>query len=176
MVEILVARAVVEEDLRRIVRQDIGLIFKKIALLKTDIHAGHPLGGKLTGFRKLLVGRNTYRIVYRVREDGKSVEIREIWAVGHRRGSEVYTEATRRVREAAATRPGLLSLAELMDTVNRLDPEVISRLEPVSPPDPVPGWLFKQLVNTAGIAPQEVAAMTGEEAFATWSAWMTRPR
>jgi mRNA interferase RelE/StbE len=176
MAEIYVVRAVVEEDLRRVGRQDIGLILKKIALLETDIYAGYPLGGELTGFRKLVVGRNTYRIVYRAREDGKSVEICEIWAVGHRRESEVYTEAARRVREAASTKPSLLSLAELMEAVDHLDPEVRARLAHSPPPDPVPEWLFKQLLYTAGMAPQDVAAMTGEEAFETWNAWMSRPR
>lgn len=174
MVEIYVVRAVAEEDLRHIGRQDIPRVFKKLALLETDAHAGYPLGGELTGFRKLVVGRSTYRIVYRVRDDRKSVEVCEIWAVRHRRNAEAYAEATRRVRRAAATRPDLLSLAELMTTVDRLDADV----GPAEPPpaDPVPDWLFKQLVHTAGVPPQDVAAMTGEEAFAHWNAWMSRPR
>lgn len=174
MVEIYVVRAVAEEDLRHVGRQDIRLIFKKIALLETDVHAGYPLGGELTGFRKLIVGRNTYRIVYRVAADGESVDICEIWAVGHRRHSEVYTEASRRVRRAANARPDLLSLAELMAAVQQLDADVDQSKEP--PADPVPDWLFRQLVYTAGVPPQEVAAMTGEEAFARWNAWMSRPR
>lgn len=174
MVEIYAVRAVAEDDLRHIGRLDIRLIFKKIALLETDVHAGQPLGGKLTGFRKLVVGRNTYRIIYRVSAGGQSVDICEIWAVGHRRDSEVYVEASRRVRRAAATRPELLSLAELMATIERLEHDVLQR-SPQAQPDPVPEWLFTQLVRTAGVAPQEVAAMTGEEAFAAWNAWMSRP-
>ncbi|MGH3680471.1 MAG: type II toxin-antitoxin system RelE family toxin [Natronosporangium sp.] len=174
MVDIYVLRPVAEEDLRNIGRNDIRLVFKKIALLETDIRAGHPLGGELAGFRKLVVGRNTYRIVYRIRDDQKSIDICEIWAVGHRRNAEVYTEASRRVRQAAADRPELLSLAELMATIDRVaggDP-------PAGAPaaDPVPDWLFRQLVHTAGVPPQEVAAMTGEQAFDRWNAWMSRPR
>jgi len=174
MAEIHVLRVVAEEDLRHVGRQDIPGVLKKIALLETDVHAGHPLGGELTGFRKLVVGRNTYRIVYRVREDQKSVDICEIWAVRHRRDSEVYQEAGRRVRRAATTRPELLSLAELMATLDRVDAQV----RPAGPPpaDPVPDWLFTQLVRTAGVPPQEVAAMTGAEAFAAWNEWMLRPR
>ncbi|MGH8775670.1 MAG: type II toxin-antitoxin system RelE family toxin [Jiangellaceae bacterium] len=175
MVEIYVVRAVAEDDLRHIGRPDIRLIFKKIALLETDVHAGQPLGGELTGFRKLVVGRTTYRIVYRIGAGGSSIEICEIWAVGHRRNSEVYVEASRRVRRAADSRPELLNLAELMATVELLEQDVRLRA-PQAQPDPVPGWLFTQLVRTAGVAPHEVAAMTGEEAFAAWNAWMSRPR
>jgi mRNA interferase RelE/StbE len=174
MAEIYVVRAVAEADLRNIGHQDIRLVFKKIALLEADVRAGIPLGGELTGFRKLVVGRNTYRIVYRVREDAKTIDICEIWAVGHRRNAEVYTEATRRVRQAAKSRPNLLSLAELMATVERLDPEFLVQLKQ-PPPDPVPEWLFERLVHTAGVPPHEVAAMTGEEAFEKWNAWMSRP-
>lgn len=174
MVDIYVLRPVAEEDLRNIGRNDIRLVCAKIALLETDIRAGHPLGGELAGFRKLVVGRNTYRIVYRIRDDQKSIDICEIWAVGHRRNAEVYTEARRRVRHAAAGRPELLSIVELMSTIEQLaaDPSPIE----VPAADPVPDWLFRQLVHTAGVPPQEVAAMTGEEAFARWNAWMSRPR
>jgi mRNA interferase RelE/StbE len=173
MGEIYFIRAVVEDDLRHIGRPDIPAIFKKLTLLETDVHAGPPLGGDLTGFRRLVVGRNTYRIVYRIRD--AVIEVCEVWAVGQRRNDEVYTEATRRVRMAADARPELLSLAELMATIAGMDSSVLSR--PATPaPDPVPEWLYKQLVHTAGLAPHDVAAMTGEEAFAAWNAWMTRTR
>lgn len=173
--EIYLVRAVAEDDLRHISRQDIPLIFKKLSLLETNVHAGAPLGGELTGFRKLVVGRNTYRIVYRVRDDGKVIDVCEIWAVGHRRNEEVYVAATRRVEAAAGVRPDLLSLAELMASIVELDTSGVNR--PVQPQtDPVPEWLYKKLVHTAGMPPHEVAAMTGEQAFASWNEWMSRPR
>jgi mRNA interferase RelE/StbE len=159
MVEVHVLRVVAEEDLRQVGRQDIPRVLKKIALLETDVHAGYPLGGELTGFRRL------------VRGDQKSVDICEIWEVRHRRDSEVYQEASRRVRRAATARPELLSLAELMNALDQVDAEVRP-----PPADPVPDWLFTQLVHTARVPPQEVAAMTGAEAFAAWNEWMSRPR
>lgn len=174
MVEIYFLRRVVEDDLRSIGRHDIPRILRKLTVLETDAFAGAPLGGELTGFRKLVVGRNTSRVVYRVRADGAAVDICDVWAVGHRRNSEVYAEATRRVRLAASTRPELLSLAELMTTIGRLDTAAAGPTGP--PPDPVPEWLFKQLVHTAGRPAHEIAAMSGEEAFAAWNDWMTRPR
>jgi len=75
-------RSVAEQDLRRIGRHDIPLIFKKLALLETDVRAGTPLAGESHGFRKLVVGRNTYRVAYRERDDGSAIEVCEIWAIG----------------------------------------------------------------------------------------------
>ncbi|GAA4686513.1 type II toxin-antitoxin system RelE family toxin [Phytohabitans rumicis] len=174
-VEIYFVRAVAEQDLRHIGRQDIRQIFKKLTLLETDVHAGMPLGGELTGFRKLVVGRNPYRIVYRVRDEGRAIEVCEIWAVGHRRNDEVYAAATRRVQAAAAARPDLVGLADLMASIVDLDRSA-SPAPTLPSSDPVPEWLYKQLVHTAGLEPHEIAAMTGEEAFAAWNEWMSRPR
>lgn len=172
MAEVYFLRSVIENDLRHIGRQDVPLVLKELMLLETDALAGTPLGGDLTGFRKLNVGRNTYRIVYRVRDGGATLEICEVWVVGHRRNDEVYAEATRRVREAAATRPELANLAELMARLGRSAP----RADRTPPPDPVPEWLYKPLVHTAGLPPQQVTAMTGEEAFNAWNSWISRQR
>lgn len=174
MADVYFVRQVIEEDLRHVGRHDIPHIFKKLALLESDPHAGMPLGRELTTFRKLVVGRNTYRIVYRLREGGATIEVCEIWAIGHRRNDEVYAEATRRVQQAASGRPELISLAEAMTAVRQLSTRLTG--EPVEPPDPVPEWLYRQLVHTAGMPPHEVAAMTGEKAFAAWNEWMARPR
>ena len=54
-------------------------VLKKLLVLETNPEAGLPLGDELTGFRKLVVGRNTWRIVYRIK--ATDVEICEIWAV-----------------------------------------------------------------------------------------------
>jgi mRNA interferase RelE/StbE len=54
------------DDLRHIGPSAVPKVLKEILLLEQDAHAGFPLGGALTGFRKLVVGRNTWRIVYRV--------------------------------------------------------------------------------------------------------------
>ncbi|MEV4580788.1 type II toxin-antitoxin system RelE/ParE family toxin [Nonomuraea jabiensis] len=75
------------------------VVLKEILLLLDNPEAGYPLGGDLTGFRKLVVGRNPWRVIYRITDD-KSVEICEVWAVGERVDAGVYVEATARVREA----------------------------------------------------------------------------
>ncbi|MFL1438028.1 hypothetical protein ACJOT0_24765, partial [Nocardiopsis sp. frass2] len=56
-------------------------VLEKVLLLEQDPQAGYPPGGELTGFRKPIVGRDTWRAVHRVTED-KNVEICEVRAVG----------------------------------------------------------------------------------------------
>src|SRR5580704_2915690 len=102
MTEITFTDAAID-DLRRIGPSAVPKVLKKILLLLDSPAAGYPLGGDLTGFRKLVVGRNTWRIVYRLIDD-KAVEICEIWAVGARADAEVYAEAIARVQSAAGRR------------------------------------------------------------------------
>ena len=92
------------DDLRRIGPSAVPKVLKKVLLLLDSPRAGYPLGGDLTGFRKLVVGRNTWRIVYRLVDD-KTIEICEIWAVGARADAEIYAEATARVQGAPASVP-----------------------------------------------------------------------
>lgn len=66
-------------------------------LLEADPLAGEPLLGSLIGYRKLVVGNRDWRIVWRAVTDQRgivSVEIAEVWAVGARADSEVYSEMT----------------------------------------------------------------------------------
>jgi mRNA-degrading endonuclease RelE of RelBE toxin-antitoxin system len=62
------------DDLRRLGPDAVPQVLKKVLLLEGNREAGYPLGGELTGFRKLVVGRNTWRVVYRV-TDEKHVEM-----------------------------------------------------------------------------------------------------
>src|SRR5215469_7838409 len=99
MIEITFTDAAID-DLRKIGPDAVPKVLKKILLLLESPLAGYPLGSTLTGFHKLVVGRNTWRIVYRVVDD-KAIEICEIWAVGAGADAEVYAEAAVRVRGAA---------------------------------------------------------------------------
>src|SRR3954469_7853388 len=83
----------------------------------------------LTGFRKLVVGRNHWRIVYRIVEGG-AVEVCEVWCVGVRSDSEVYAEAAARVTGAAAPGPELRRLADVIDRLGRLAGGVVVQDEP----------------------------------------------
>src|ERR1700680_879533 len=102
MTEITFTDAAID-DLRKIGPSAVPKVLKKVLLLLDTPRAGYPLGRELTGFRKLVVGRNTWRIVYRLVDD-KTIEICEIWAVGARADAEAYAEATARVQGAAGQR------------------------------------------------------------------------
>lgn len=159
------------DDLRRIGPDAAPKVLKKVLLLLDDPEAGHPLGGVLTGFRKLVVGPNTWRIVYRIRED-KSVEICEIWAVGARADAEVYSEATTRLKTAGGTEPELVKLADVVERLGRLARDVEVAQAPRR--DPVPDWLADRLIFTVGLPREEVAALDLQQAVDLWASYTSR--
>lgn len=152
------------DDLRRIGPSAVPRILKKLLLLETDVKAGYPLGDELTGFRKLVVGRNTWRIVYRVQES--VIEICEVWAVGERADDEVYNVAVARVRAAATTMPRLLGLADVMERLGKLAAGIEVASNP--PQQPVPDWLAERLIYTVGLPREVVAAMDLQQAVDKW--------
>ncbi len=144
-------------------------VLKKLLVLETNPEAGLPLGDELTGFRKLVVGRNTWRIVYRIK--ATDVEICEIWAVGARSDGEVYAEAAARVMESG--NPEIANLAEVAVRLGRLAGLEVPT-EPIR--NPVPDWLAEKLVHTAGFQRHVVAAMDAAEALDAWTEFRTRTR
>ena len=159
------------DDLRRIGPDAAPTVLKEVLLLLDDPEAGHPLGGLLTGFRKLVVGRNTWRIVYQIRDD-KSVEICEIWAVGARADAEVYSEATARLKSAGGAEPELGKLADVVERLGRLAADIA--VAPARRRDPVPDWLADRLIFTVGLPREEVAALDLQQAVDLWAAYMSR--
>jgi mRNA interferase RelE/StbE len=170
MSEIVFTEAAID-DLRRIGPDAVPRVLRKVLLLETDPEAGRPLGGTPTGYRKLVVGRNTWRIVYLVTE-AKTVEICEVWAVGARADGAVYAEAVTRARAAAASRPEFVSLAEVVDRLGRLASGITMALP--TRKEPVPDWLAERLVHTAGMAREDVAALDLQAAVDAWTAFMSR--
>jgi mRNA interferase RelE/StbE len=55
---------------------------------------GHKMGVNLTGYRALHFYRNQYRIVYKILEDQKEVEI---WGIGKREAAKVYRMVSERI-------------------------------------------------------------------------------
>jgi len=162
------------DDLRRIGPDAVPRVLKKVLALETDPLAGHPLGGELTGYRKLVVGKNTWHIVYRTVDEGQSVEICEVWAVGLRSDRQVYEESIARARGAARARPELVHLAEVVARLGKLSGAVDSTA-PRIPREPVPGWLAERLVHTAGMPREKVAALDAQQALEEWTAFVSRP-
>ncbi len=161
------------DDLRRIGPDAVPKVLKKVLILLDSPDAGYPLGGELTGYRKLVVGRNTWRIVYRV-VDQKQIEICEVWAVGARADAEVYAEAVARVRAASGQRPEISKLADVIERLGKLSGGVTAPAEPAR--DPVPDWLAARLIHTAGMAPQDVAALSLEKAVDRWAEYISKPK
>jgi mRNA interferase RelE/StbE len=160
------------DDLRRIGPDAVPKVLKKLLILFTDPKAGYPLGGELTGYRKLVVGRNTWRIVYRLSESG-SIEVCEVWAIGARADAEVYAEAAARVLQAAQDRPEFVRLAEVVDRLGKLADGIV--IEQSVAAEPVPDWLAERLVHTAGLSREVVAAMDLQQAVDRWGAYMAQP-
>ena len=171
MTEVVFIDAAID-DLRRLGPDVVPRVLKKILLLCDDPEAGHPLGGPLTGFRKLVVGRNHWRIVYRVTEDGV-LEICEIWCVGARSDAEVYGEAASRVAGLEGKYPEVQRLAAVIQRLGRLTGDVV--VEGPPPSDPVPDWLANRLIHTVGVAPEKVAALDLEQAVDLWTAFIGGP-
>jgi mRNA interferase RelE/StbE len=161
------------DDLRRIGPDAVPKVLKKVLILLDSPEAGYPLGGELTGFRKFVVGRNTWRIVYRVLNE-KRIEICEVWAVGARADAEVYAEATARVKATAGQRPEIRKLADVIERLGKLSGGVTVPAAPAR--EPVPDWLAARLIHTVGMAPQDVAALSLEEAVDRWGDFMSKPR
>ena len=170
MTEITFTDAAID-DLRKIGPSAVPRVLKKILLLLDSPSAGYPLGGDLTGFRKLVAGRNTWRIVYRLVDD-KTIEVCEVWPVGARADAEVYAEATARVRDAAGRRTEFRALADVIERLGRLAGDVAAPAS--AAPEPVPDWLARRLIHTVGMAPQDVAALSLEEAVDRWGRFMSK--
>jgi len=160
------------DDLRRIGPDAVPKVLKKILVLLEAPEAGYPLGGELTGYRKVVAGRNTWRIVYRI-TGNKAVEICEIWAVGARADAEVYAEAIARVKAQGAQRPQFHRIAAVIERLGRFADNITVAAPTVA--EPVPDWLAQRLVDTAGMAREAVAALSLQEAVDLWTDYMSKP-
>lgn len=151
---------------------------KKFLLIERNPEAGVPLGGGLHGYRKLTLGDRDWRIVWRVTSDDIGqliVDIGEIWAVGARKDSEVYTEMRRRVAallEGPQTKTfeEVLALLEASLTKKRRP----APSHPTTDDTPAPAWLVDDLVNLAGYVRSDVEALTERQAMSAWVAYRSR--
>ena len=77
------------------------LVNEKIDKLEENPYLGEELGNKnnidLTGYYKIYLYKKIYRIVYRVTEDDKKLEIVEIWGIGKKDKLEIYKEVGKRI-------------------------------------------------------------------------------
>jgi mRNA interferase RelE/StbE len=93
------------EDLRDLDGSERKIVLKAIKKLERAPQLGQPLGsrpsGNLTGFRKLVVGRKAYRIIYLVSDNADQpddTEIVVVWVIAERADNQAYELALGRLR------------------------------------------------------------------------------
>lgn len=101
------------DDLARYVATgNLPLFLKKlIRLEEVGKDAGLPLGRGLTGWRKIVVGDRTWRIIFTTNPEET---VATVWVIGDRDDSACYEEAQRRVEALGKNRPVAVSLAAAM--------------------------------------------------------------
>ena len=165
------------EDLYRLDGAALVWALKKMLVLETDPQAGEPLVGTLIGYRKLVVCRRDWRLIWRVLLDQRgsvSIEVAEVWAVGARSDAQVYAELEARV-QSLPEGPARRSLHDVVTALGRRARGVEARPPLVPTPAPEP-WLVERLVCTAGLNRRAVEAMTSEQAVDAWTEYMMRGR
>lgn len=91
---------------------DLPLFLKKLLRLEeAGKDAGLPLGGNLTGWRKIVVGDRNWRIIFTTDPDET---VATVWVIGDRNDAKCYEDALRRVRELGKVHPQAASLAAVM--------------------------------------------------------------
>lgn len=147
-------------------------ILRTILALEANPRVGEPLVAQLSGYRQLVAGHRTWRIVYRIASFDR-VEVCEVWAIGLGKRGEVYREASRRVPGLAPGKPELVPLAKVIERLGRIAAGGTPGDSP-SPPEPVPQWLYLRLISTGAFRREEVAALNAEEAFEAWNRYLLR--
>ena len=151
---------------------------KNFLLIERNPEAGALLGGGLHGYRKLTVSDRDWRIVWRVTFDDTGqliVDIGEIWAVGARKDSEVYTE----MRQRVAALPKGPQTKTFEEVLALLEASLSKKRRP-APSQPTiddtlaPTWLVDDLVNLAGYVRSDVEALTERQAMSAWVAYRSR--
>ena len=103
---------------------NLPLFLKKlIRLEEAGKDAGLPLGGGLTGWRKIVVGDRNWRIIFTI--DAEET-VATVWVIGNREDSECYQDAQRRVRalgklhlQAASLAAAMFQLSEMQKAAKR---------------------------------------------------------
>jgi mRNA interferase RelE/StbE len=101
------------EDLGRYAETgNLQLFLKKLLRLEQyGKDAGLPLGGSLTGWRKIVVGDRNWRIIFTT---NVQETVATVWVIGDREDSVCYDEAQRRIAALGPARPEVATLASVM--------------------------------------------------------------
>lgn len=161
------------DDLQNLFKADPQIVrwaLKKMIQLERDPNAGDPLLGGLIGYRKITVGDRDWRVVWRVEQDEVGdylIEVAEVWAVGYRKDSEVYTEIRQRIADAGST-PKTKALSEVLELFAKQARDLTATPVP-DKPEPVPKWLTEALLYVVRIPASRVERMSLDEAEKAWT-------
>ncbi len=78
------------------------------------------------------------------------------------------------MKSASSQRPEFRKLADVIERLGRLSRDVAVPTAPTR--EPVPDWLAQRLIDSVGMAPQDVAALSLEEAVDRWGEFMSKPK
>lgn len=169
-------------DLERLHRLDaeiVRTVFRKMLLLERSPDAGEPLLGALVGFRKLVAGDRTWRIVWRVTEDEQHepvLEVAEVWAIGARTDAQVYQELRTRVERAGEDqRASVRALAPVIAEMGRLYRTIDASPEPERGLA-FPEWLARGLSEVLHLTESEIAGLSVDEAQRRLAEHWSRPK
>lgn len=157
-------------DLRDLFKADPQIVrwaLKKMIQLERDPNAGDPLLGGLVGDRDWRV---VWRVVWRVEQDEVGdylIDVAEVWAVGYRKDSEVYTEIKQRIADAGST-PKTQALSEVLKLFAKQGRDLTATPEPETL-QPVPKWLTEALLYVVRIPASRVEDMSLEQAEKAWT-------
>lgn len=102
----------VDDLLRYAETGNLPLFLKKLIRLdEVGKDVGRPLGGKLAGWRKIVVGDRDWRIIFTTNPEDT---IATVWVIGDRSDAECYDEAQKRIREVGKGEPQVASLATVV--------------------------------------------------------------
>ena len=161
------------EDLQGLFKADPQIVrwaLKKMIQLERDPNAGDPLLGGLIGYRKITVGDRDWRVVWRVEQDAVGdylIEVAEVWAVGYRKDSEVYTEIRQRIADAGST-PKTRALSEVLELFAKQARDLTATPEP-DKLEPVPKWLTEALLYVVRLPASRVDEMSLDAAEKAWA-------
>jgi mRNA interferase RelE/StbE len=169
-------------DLERLHRKDPQIlrdVFAKMILLERGAEAGEPLVGELVGFRRLVVGNRTWRIIWRETTDDEHrpvLDIAEVWAAGAREDSEVYHEMKERVIQLKrGNHPQVHALETIIEHMGRLYRGIQATPEPAPRPT-LPDWLAAGLRNELHLPDDRIAELTEQEAQQLMIRHWSRPQ
>ena len=158
------------QDIKKLHKKDpqiSRLVLKKIIHIAKNPKAGNLLGGDLLNFRKITVGDNHWRIVWRVYESEKRIEYSVIWGVGARSNQESYKTIKKRIAELGDT-PETLQLRNALELMN---PKTVKDRLNESKDESVED-IQQKLIEVAGMPADLASLLDLELAKAVWRTYL----